>query len=353
MKVMYVANNPADADPLQIEREINDLQERLEISAGAEPIILRTYSAIELDRFAQAVSRAEPDVIHIAAHGEDGAIVFAHRDREEVRVSGMQLARLLSVLPRRPKLVVLNACSSSEMALQLAGHGGADFVIGTDAPISNSAARAMAAALYQSLANAASIERAVQIARVHLEIMDEGAVTVHLHTAGPLLDPARTQLVDPFRLVACFPLIDEYLRNQLTQPDKEFKPARPQVLFGVAGAPIAARQTVLFTDDETVIGNSLEEARSWIVETQPVDGEIWMEDHYCYYGDMNWFAAVTTTDGRIVSTGSKLTEALERYYFEEQWQGELPQAIETVVRRSIGCLKEEGGGRRKRKVSVL
>ena len=348
MKVMYVANNPADADPLQIEREINDLQERLEISAGSEPIILRTYSALELDRFAQAVSRAEPDVIHIAAHGEDGAIVFAHRDRADVRVSGKQLASLLSVLPRRPKLVVLNACSSNEMAEELAQHGGADFVIGTDAPISNSAARAMAAALYQSLANAASIERAVQIAGVHLEILDDGAVSVHLHAAGPLHDPARTQLVDPFRLVACFPVIDEYLRNKVTKPDKAFRPAYPEVLLGVAGAPLAARQTVLFTDDETVTGDSLEEARSWIVEIQPVDGEIWMEEAFPYYGEMNWFAAVTTTDGRVVSAASKKAAALERYYFSEQWKGPLPPAIEAVIRRSIELLKDEGGGRRNR-----
>lgn len=351
MKVMYVANNPSDADPLQIEREINDLQERLEISAGAEPIILRTYSALELDRFAQAVSRAEPDVIHIAAHGEEGVIVFAHRDRADVRVTGKQLAKLLSVLPRRPKLVVLNACSSNEMAEELAKCGGADFVIGTDASISNSAARAMAAALYQSLANAASIDRAVEIARVHLEIMDEGAVTVHLHAADPLYDPARTQLVDPFRLVACFPVIDEYLRNKVTTPDKDFKPAYPAVLFGVAGAPLAARQTVFFTDDETVKGDSLEVARSWIVEIQPVDGEIWMPNHFHYYGEMNWFGAVTTTDGHVVSAASKMTAALERYYFAEQWKGPLPHAIEAVIRRSIGLLKDEGGGRRNRGAS--
>jgi hypothetical protein len=352
MKIMYIANNPADADPLQIEREINDMQERLEVTAGTEPIVLLTYSAIEPERLAQVIKRTEPDVVHIAAHGEDGAVVFGHRDRGDVRLDGKQLATLLSVLPRRPKLVVLNACSSNEMAEQLVRFGGADFVIGTDAPISNSAARATAAALYQSLANAASIERAVAVASVHLEMLDGGAVSLHLHIAGAEGDAARTQLVDPFRLVAYFPIIDEYLDNRVTKPDKSFKPAEPNVLFGVAGSPTAARQTIIFTDDETVTGKSLEEARSWIVEVQPVNGEIWMQNHYSYCGDMNWFAAVTTTDGRVVSAASKMTAALERYYFEEQWRGGLPPEIEAVVRRSIECLKDQGGGRRNRNTAT-
>jgi hypothetical protein len=348
MKVMYVANNPEGADPLQIEQEINDLQERLETSAGAEPIVLRTYSALSVDRFTQAIARAEPDVVHIAAHGEAGAVVFGHREREHVRMDGRQLATLMSVLPRRPKLVVINACSSNEIAEQLAKAGGADFVIGTDAPISNSAARAVAAALYQSLADAASIAKAFSIAKVHVEMTDDRAVGIHLHAAGSIEDAARAQLVDPFRIVACFPAIDQCLRNGLSAPGRNFKPARPDVVFGVAGAPLAARQTVIFTDDKSVTGESLEDARSWIVESQPVDGEIWLEDHGNYYGDMNWFAAVTTTDGRVVSASSRLTAALERYYLVEQWKGELPEAIEATIRRSIALLKGERGGRRNR-----
>ncbi len=63
---------------------------------------------------------------------------------------------------------------------------------------------------------------------------------------------------------------------------------------------------------------------------------------------MNWFGAVTTTDGRVISAASKMTAALERYYFTEQWKGPLPPAIEAVIRRSIGLLKDEGGGRRNR-----
>lgn len=349
MKIMYVANNPEGADSLQLEEEINDLQEQIEDTAGTEPIDLRIYSKLAFGRFAATVARVQPDVLHIAAHGEDGAVVLGHADRDEVKLDGKALANLLSVLPRRPRLIVLNACSSNEMAEDLVSAGGADFVIGTDAPISNVAARAMAAALYQRLASAASIADAFRIAATYVDVTDGGRCKAHLHAAGAIEDAARVQLVDPFRIMACFPVIDDYLRHGVTEPNNRFRPEYPEVLFGVAGSPPAARQTVIFTDDETVTGDSLEDARSWIIESQPVDGEIWLDDSCQYYGDMNWFAAVTTTDGRVVSASSKITAALQRYYFDEQWKGPLPEAIEAIVRRSMELLKSEAGGRRGRR----
>ena len=124
------------------------------------------------------------------------------------------------------------------------------------------------------------------------------------------------------------------------------------MLFGVAGAPAAARQTVFFTDDDTVVkpkDGSLEEARSWIIESQPWKGEIWMPEALGYFGDMSWYAAITTTDRRVVSVASTTVEALRRYYLEEMWPGPLPGAIEDVVRRSMACLSREGGSRRGRR----
>lgn len=351
MRVMYVANNPDGAEPLQIEREINDLQERLERGVGVEPIVMRTYSALMIDRFSETVARVQPDVLHVAAHGEDGAIILSHPDREDVRVDGEALASLLGILAQRPKLVVLNACSSDEMARDLASAGGAEFVIGTDARISNVGARAMAAALYQTLADAGSISEAFEAAATQLRLIDGGTVAVHLHTFSKAPDPSNVRLVNPFRIVACFPAIEDRLDHGLLEPGNDFKPARPQVLFGVAGAPLAARQTVIFTDDDTVGGDraNLEADRSWIVEKQPEDGEIWLDDSYEYFGDMNWFAAVTTTDGRVVSASSRTTKALERYYLDERWGGNLPPAIEQAIRRSLEHLKREAGGRRLRR----
>ncbi len=71
-----------------------------------------------------------------------------------------------------------------------------------------------------------------------------------------------------------------------------------------------------------------------------------MPDAYSYYGDMSWFAAVTTTDRRVVSVATTLVAALRRYYLDELWRGRLPAAIEELVMRSLAALEREGGSRR-------
>lgn len=349
MKVMYVASNPEGASSLEIEREVNGLQERLDRSAGADPIEFRSYTHLAIGDLTDKIRQFRPDVLHFAAHGENDALVLSHADTGHVELDGPKLSALLNALSIKPKLVVINACSSNGMAASLAAAGAADFVIGTDAPITNNAARDMAVALYQRLADAASIADAFTVAATNLQLVSRKTVAAMLHPSGSLEAARAVRLVDPLRIVACLPMVDKWLELDLVKPEKAFRPELPKVLFGIAGAPAAARQTVFFTDDETVrakAGKSLEEARSWIIETQPVDGEIWMESHYEYYGDMNWYAAVTTTDRRIVSAAGTTAEALERYYFDEQWKGKLPDRIEEVVQRAIKCLKLNNGSRR-------
>jgi hypothetical protein len=349
---MYVASNPEGADTLLIDREISDMRDRLDRSANADPIDFSAYPNLAVGDLAEKVRRFRPDVLHLAAHGEDDALALAHPVDGSVALDGRKLAALLAAVSVKPKLIVLNACSSDGMAAELAAAGAADFVIGTDAPISNDGARAMAASLYQRLADGASVADAFTVARTNLDLIDAGEVGATLHPVQALEAARAVKLVDPMRIVACLPVIEEWLDAELAAPGRGFRPEMPKVQFGVAGSPAAARQTVFFTDDETVTkpkGGSLEEARSWIVESQPWKGEIWMPDAYCYYGDMSWYVAVTTTDRRVVSTAATTVEALRRYYFDELWRGQLPKVIADVVLRSLACLELHGGSRRGRK----
>lgn len=339
-------------DSLQLEREISDVRARLDRGVGADPIDFRPYPHLAVGDLADTIRRAMPDVLHIAAHGDGDAVVLAHPSGGDVALDGAKLAALLGALAVRPRLIVINACSSDKMAQTLAAAKAADFVIGTDASITNDAARAMAAALYQRLADGASLADAFTVALVNLDLIDDGAVGATLHPLDGFERARSVRLVDSLRIVACLPVVEEWLEADLTVPGKDFRPEMPEVLFGVAGAPSAARQTVLFTDDETVTASkeeSLEEARSWIIESQPKYGEIWMASSYPYYGDMSWYAAVTTTDRRVVGAASSTVDALRRYYLDELFRGPLPPEIEAVVLKSLDCLTRNGGSRRGRR----
>lgn len=348
MRILYIAGNPPGEGSLQIEEEVHRLQAKIDEVESVERVELRVYSSLKVDELDSVITRVKPDVIHFAAHGAEDAIVLAHSERGRVALRGNDLADLLKAVAVRPKLIVVNSCSSEEMAADLTA--AADFVIGTNALITNVGARTMAATLYQQLAMSSSLLSAFRAAESMLRIIDCGEVATRLFPEHADLDAQRTTLAEPLRILACFPDIDDSLDEGLKKPGENFDVNYPEVCFGVAGAPDDTTQLVLFTDEETFVATkkqSLESARSWIVESRPVNGEIWLEDWYAYWGDIQWYASVVSAARLVFSAGATTSNALERYYFAEQWRGELPPLVGDAVRRAIDGLRANNGTRRK------
>ncbi len=351
MKILYIASNPEDAAPLQVEKELNLLREKIDQIQTSEQIDLRTYSNVKVDDLPFLVSHLRPDILHFSAHGLDDGIVLAHEERGHVHLTGGSLASLLAAISVRPRLIVINACSSTAMASKLTGV--ADYVLGTDAPISNVGARSMAAILYQQLADGSSIGDAFATARSILDTVDGGEVSSQLFPSEHEEQARKTFVANPFRIVACFPKVDQWLEQRQTEPQKGFNREIPFVRFGVDGAPPTSRQLLIFTDDETIVpedDESLADARAWFEECQVVHGEIWIDEEASYFGDLQWYAAVTTGDRKIHSCTSGMVEALKRYYFLEQWRGELPPRIEELVEETLSNLTFNDGSRRRQSV---
>lgn len=349
MRILYIASNPAQADPLEVEQEINLLREKLDSAEVAQQVDLRIYSNLRVDNLPDVIARVRPDVLHFAAHGKDDAIIFAHEQRGHVSLDGAKLAAILGALSVRPRLVLLNACESAAMAQELAAQ--ADFVIGTDAPISNVAARSMAATLYGMLARGVSLGQAFRAARAMLGVVDEGRVEAALFPADAAEVADRILLSDPLRIVACFPRIDAALKQGQTLPPRQFNPHMPSVEFGIIGAPASTRSLQLVTDDNETQpekNQTLFDARGWMIEGQPVQGELWIEDTFEVYGDMYWYASVITSERDIHCASSTTAEALKRYYFDEGWRGTLPKKIAETIREAIANLTGNNGARRNR-----
>lgn len=349
MKILYIASNPAQADPLEIEQEINLLREKLDSAGIAKQVDLRIYSNLRVDDLPDVIARVRPDVLHFAAHGKDDAIILAHEQRGHVALDGAKLAAILGALSVRPKLILLNACESAAMAQAVAAQ--ADFVIGTDAPVSNVGARSMAATLYGMLARGVSLGQSFAAARAMLGVVDEGRVEAALFPADAAELADRTQLSDPLRIIACFPRIDAALKQGQTAPPHLFNPLMPSVEFGIVGAPASTRSLQLVTDDNEVQpekDETLFDARGWMIEGQPVHGEMWIEDPYEVYGDMYWYASVITSERDIHCASATTAEALKRYYFDESWRGPLPKKIAEAIRQAIANLTGNNGARRHR-----
>ncbi len=348
MKILYIASNPEGEAPLDIEHEVNQLQEEIDKLVTSETVDLRVYSRLQVEALPEVIARVQPDALHFAAHGQNDGIVLAHKTLEHVVLDGDMLADFLAALTIRPKLVVINACNSSAMAQKLVRS--ADFVIGTDAEISNVGARTMAATLYQRLAAAASVWDAFKAAEAMLTFIDQRAVKARLFPEDAVEIARLTRLTDPLRVVACFPQIEKVLEHGHLIPPRGFRPEAPYVQFGLAGAPADTVQSQFFTDDPSIVptkeGESLADARSWLLDDRPVKGEIWVDPYYPYYGDMRWYGTVVTAGHQIFSTTSTTIDALVRYYFDEQWRGALPNGIAAVVRTSLEKLRANDGSRR-------
>lgn len=351
MRILYIAGNPDGEDTLLVEAEISALQREIDDSPSAQRIELRVYSHLRIDELPSTIARVAPDVIHFAAHGDEDAIILMDREGSPVRLNGERLGELLRAIGVKPGLVVINACSSADMAKQMAG--AADFIIGTDAEIRNDAARTMAATLYQRLARGSTVLAAFQAAQTMLGIVSGDSVSTMLFPTGSEELARRRTLIEPLRIIACLPQLDDALALGLRKPPAEFDSSFPVIQFGVAGASPTARQLVLFTDDETVTpdlenGETLEAARSWIVESRSSRSEMWTSTNYSYWGDMDWYAAVVSVDSRIACTSSTTGRALSTYYIEEQWRGILPPAILKAVELTISQLGSRDGARRQR-----
>lgn len=351
MRILYIAGNPEGEATLQVEAEISALQREVDDSPSSQPLELRVYSHLRIDELPSTIARIAPDVIHFAAHGDQDAIVLMDGDGRAVRLSGERLADLLRAIDVRPGLIVINACSSADMAAGMVG--AADFVIGTDAEISNDAARTMAATLYQRLARGSSVLAAFEAAQTMLGIVSGDTVSTTLFPTGSEELARRRALIEPLRIIARLPTLDDALEQRRRRVPAGYGNADPVIQFGVAGASPTARQLVLFTDDETVTpdlenGETLESVRSWIVECRSTRSEMWTTTDHAYWGDMDWYAAVVSVDGKIACASSTTCRALSAYYLEEEWRGTLPPAFLAAVRLTIAKLGSHDGARRRR-----
>lgn len=343
MRVLYIASNPKEQRSLQIEEEANELQTKIDAVLTSGALDLRIYSKLKAADLPQTIARVQPDVIHFSAHGEFDGIILSH-DEEEVLLSGEDLVAILTALRVRPKLIVVNACSSEAVASALVK--AADFTIGTTAPITNAGAIVMAATLYQHLAASASVMASFNSARAMLNAVDAGQVKTRLFEAEGK-SAASTRLNETFRIIAALPEIDEALKEGGPLP--KFEAGAYEVEFGVADAPAGASQIVFFTDDPSIIakkGGSLEKARSWLQEVRPYRGEHWIEETYDYYGDMQWYATIVTADTAFFTAKATTCEALERYYFEECWAGGLSDKAKAEIQKILTWLRSNDGSRR-------
>ena len=150
LRILVVAANPKDSIKLALEQEHvllrNRLRQNLE-AANCE--LLFEWAARPLD-LQLALKNNKPHVIHFAGHGNSEGIWLEDDEGKSLPVSKEVLAILLDAGRPELRLVLLNACSSTQQLDKL--REVVDYIIGTRAPVLDEVALSFTAHFYENVA---------------------------------------------------------------------------------------------------------------------------------------------------------------------------------------------------------
>lgn len=211
VRVLVAISSPVGTAPLDAERERESVAARLAPLAHGGAVTVDVLEDASLDGIRAALDAAETHVFHYIGHGTlspDGRTALALTDsRGQLSVRSVDEVADVLASARTLRLVVLNSChgSPADPTDPFAGAGttlvraGIPAVVAMRTTITDDGAITFARGLYESLAAAEPVERAVTRARATMAAMDSSVadewpiVALHLSSslapglrAGPL-----------------------------------------------------------------------------------------------------------------------------------------------------------------------
>lgn len=292
--MLFVASNAAENDPqasLNLISEVTELQRRFLTLSYTDCAFLPD---LDLEDLPGAVNDRKPDVLHIAAHGNDQHLTFSNSEGEMVQLDVDRLRRVLRNNP--PKLVYLNSCDSHAIAEALVAAGAAKMAIGISATISNRRARTAAIAFYESILAGQSVGEAFEQCDGILDVTGAGGVRAKVFPSSP-------DMLNEETLRPAAKLVAHFKGKPRCSANKQYT-----LVLGVRGCPAGTKQ-VTFAADNAVI----------TARKAPIAGQLWATEH-------EWLAdadhpllalGLREVNDHFLVSGS-LCKAIEHHYASER-----------------------------------
>lgn len=193
IKLLILAANPRDTDPLRLGHEVRMIESRIRSSSGASRFEIRSAWAVTADELMYQLNSFMPNIIHFVGHGEmNGEIVLEDESGQSRPVSPDALRVVFANFRQWLQVIVLNACYSAAQAQSLAEQ--ADVVIGMRDAIGDDAAVEFSASLYRAIGFGRTVQDAFDQAVAALLItgLPGDRTPVITYRAG--VDPAKLTL---------------------------------------------------------------------------------------------------------------------------------------------------------------
>jgi hypothetical protein len=169
LHIVFVAANPIALPELQLSAEARRIEDKLRGTPAEQRVSFQWFWRAGPEDLLDLFFQSAPDILHFAGHGaENGALLLEAADGQAHPVPPEALADLIAARPRRPRVIVLNACFSAVMAKALVPL--VDAVVGMRSAVDDAAARQFAVQFYRALAHGDSLQSAFDTARAALRV---------------------------------------------------------------------------------------------------------------------------------------------------------------------------------------
>lgn len=178
-RILFLAANPRDTDPLRLSEEIRTIMERMRGGTYRDQFdIIQQGWAVRFSDLQQYLLEYRPHIVHFSGHGNRAGQLILEDDAGNSQPVKQQVLGLLfgalkdSANPEAGvRLVVLNACFSAVQAEAIAAEVGC--VLGMTRAVSDPAAIAFAGAFYNALTFGKNVQIALNLAAAAMSLTGE------------------------------------------------------------------------------------------------------------------------------------------------------------------------------------
>jgi len=194
VRVLFLSADPESGNPLRLDKEIRAITEALRAVQYRDAIELTSRWAVRPSDLMESLLEFQPHVVHFSGHGNCREIMLVDEELNAKPVSRDALVSLFRDLRDNIRLVLLNACYSTEQGEAIAEV--VDCVIGMKSGIADEAAIVFSASFYRALGFGRSVQLAFNLGRTAMQLEGISGFDTPVLCVRSGVDPAKVILVE-------------------------------------------------------------------------------------------------------------------------------------------------------------
>ncbi|HEX3525924.1 MAG TPA: CHAT domain-containing protein [Thermoanaerobaculia bacterium] len=168
IKILFLAAEPVDTNRLRLGEESREIEQKLRSAPKARSFVLISQWSVRPGDLMETLMRHRPTIVHFSGHADGDQLIFEDSNGNTQPIKAKHLADLLTTFHDTIRLVVLNACYTSEGFAEL--QRVIDYTVGTTSELSDRSAIRFSSCFYQALAFGNSVQTSYELAKRQVSV---------------------------------------------------------------------------------------------------------------------------------------------------------------------------------------